>query len=63
MAAIRTGAVLVGHVVRLVEDRGAHGPGVVDALVDVGHLDRDVDDAVAVLAVVVERRARARRRR
>ena len=41
-------AVLVGHVVRLLEDRRALGAGVLDAGVDVGHLERDVDDAVAV---------------
>ncbi len=51
------GAVVVGDVVRLVEDPRAHRPGVLDALVDVGHLQRQVDHAVAVLAVVVEDRA------
>ncbi len=51
------GAVLVGDVVRLDQDRRAHRAGVVDALVDVGHLEGEVDDAVAVLAVVVEHRA------
>ena len=58
MAAIRTRAVLVGHVVRLA--RGPWRPGaarVGDAAVDVGHLQRDVDDAVAVGAVMVEQRA------
>ncbi len=48
---------LVGLVVRLDQDRRAHRPGVLDALVDVGHLDREVHDTVAVLAVVVEHRA------
>ena len=45
---------LVGLVVRLDQDRRAHRAGVVDAAVDVGDLDRQVDDAVAVAAVVVE---------
>ena len=44
---------LVAEVVRLVEDRGALRAGVRDAPVDVGHLEREVDDAVAVPAVVV----------
>lgn len=50
-------AVLVADLVRLLEHRRALGPGVRDALVDVGHLQRDVDDAVAVPAVVVDERA------
>ena len=45
---------LVGDVVRLDEDRRAGRAGVLDALVDVGHLEGEVDDAVAVPAVVVE---------
>ena len=60
------GAVLVGDVVvRLVAATVAPGrAGVRDAAVDVGHLEGDVDDAVAVPAVVVEQRAvRGRRRR
>ena len=48
---------LVGLVVRLDQDRRARRPGVLDALVDVGHLDGEVDDAVAVPAVVLEDRA------
>ncbi len=51
------GAVLVGQVVRLLEDRRALGAGVLDADVDVGHLEGDVGDAVAVDAVVVEHEA------
>ena len=51
------GAVLVGQVVRLLDDHGALRAGVADAPVDVGHLQGDVDDAVAVAAVVVEQRA------
>ena len=51
------GAVLVGDVVRLLQDGRALRAGVRDAPVDVGHLERDVDDAVAVPAVVVEQRA------
>ena len=47
------GAVLVGLVVRLLEDRRAGPLGLGDAPVDVGHLEGDVDDAVAVRAVVV----------
>ena len=47
-------AVLVGEVMRLVDDRRALRPRVGDAAVDVGHLQGDVDDAVAVAAVVVE---------
>jgi hypothetical protein len=43
--------------VRLLDDGGALAAGVVDAAVDVGHLERDVDDAVAVAPVVVEQRA------
>ena len=54
MAASPDGAELVGLVVRLHEDRGAHGARVLDALVDVGDLEREVDDAVAVVAVVLE---------
>ncbi len=50
-------AVLVGDVVRLLEDGRALGPRVPDALVDVGDLEREVDHAVAVLAVVVVQRA------
>ena len=51
------GAVLVGDVLGLLDDRGAHGAGVLDAPVDVGHLQGDVDDAVTVLPVVVEQGA------
>ena len=47
------GAVLVGLVVRLLEDGGPGAPGLGDAPVDVGHLECDVDDAVAVPTVVV----------
>lgn len=50
------GAVLVGDVVRLLEDGGALRAGVLDAPVDVGDLEREVDHAVAVAAVVVEQR-------
>ena len=57
MAADPDGAVLVGDVLGLLDDRGAHGAGVLDAAVDVGHLQGDVDDAVAVRAVVVEQGA------
>ena len=39
---------LVGLVVRLVQDPGTLGAGVADAPVDVGHLEADVDHAVAV---------------
>ncbi len=46
------GAVLVGEVVRLLEHRGARLPRLGDAAVDVGHLEGDVDDAVAVRRVV-----------
>jgi hypothetical protein len=49
--------VLVGDVVRLLQDRRALRPRVGDAAVDVGHLEGDVDDPVAVAAVVVEHRA------
>ena len=51
------GAVLVGDVGRLLHHPGAGGAGVRDAPVDVGHLERDVGDAVAVRPVVVEQRA------
>ena len=51
------GAVLVGDVLGLADDAGAGLAGLGDALVDVGHLERDVDDAVAVAAVVVGQRA------
>ena len=47
------GAELVGLVVRLLQDGGASAPGLGDAPVDVRHLERDVDDTVAVPAVVV----------
>ena len=46
------GAELVADVVRFFEDGGAGAAGVGDALVDVGHFEADVDDAVAVLGVV-----------
>ena len=51
------GAVLVGQVLGLAYDgrAGAHRLG--DAPVDIGHLERDVDHAVAVTAVVVGQRA------
>ena len=63
MARDPDGAVLVGDVVGLLDDGGAHGAGVLDAAVDVGHLQGDVDDAVAVRPVVVEQGAvRARPR-
>ncbi|UMG94252.1 hypothetical protein [Nocardioides sp. TF02-7] len=48
---------LVADLVRLLEDGGALGAGVLDAAVDVGHLERDVDDAVAVPGVVPDERA------
>jgi hypothetical protein len=51
------GAVLVAEVVRFLEDRRALRPRVRDAPVDVGHRERDVEDAVAVPAVVVGQRA------
>ena len=51
------GAVLVGDVVGFVEDDGTLGAGVGDALVDVGDGEGDVDDAVAVGAVVLDQRA------
>ena len=57
MAAIRTVPCSSEIVVRLDQDGGAQRAGVRDALVDVGHLEREVDDAVAVAAVVVEQRA------
>ena len=50
-------AVRVGHVMRLRHDRGACRAGVRHALVHVGHLERHVDDAVAVPPVVVGDRA------
>ena len=50
-------AVLVADRLGLLEDRGASRLGLGDALVDVGHLERDVDDAVAVLGVVGDERA------
>ena len=46
-------AVLVRHVVRLLEHGRALRARVGDALVDVGHLEGQVDHAVAVRAVVV----------
>ena len=48
---------LVGLVVRLDQDRRALPAGVRDAAVDVRHLEGEVDDAVAVPAVVVQQRA------
>jgi non-specific serine/threonine protein kinase len=50
-------AVLVVDVVRLRHDRGARRARVRDALVHVGHLERHVEHAVAVPAVVVGDRA------
>src|SRR5690606_22953562 len=52
------GAVFVAHVVRLLQHRGALRAGVGDAGVDVGYVEGQVDDAVAMLAMVVEQRAR-----
>jgi hypothetical protein len=49
--------VLVGDVGRFLHHPGTGGAGVVDAAVDVGHLEGDVGDAVAVGAVVVEQGA------
>ena len=51
------GAVLVGFFAWLLDDRGARGAGVRRALVHVGHLERHVEHAVAVPAVVVGDRA------
>ena len=51
------GAVLVGDVLGLAYDGGAGRDGLGDAPVDVGDLESDVDDAVAVPAVVVGQRA------
>ena len=48
---------LVGDVVRLLQHGRALRAGVLDAAVDVRHLEGEVDDAVAVRAVVVEQRA------
>ena len=48
---------LVGDVLGLAHDAGAGGLGLGDALVDVGHLEGDVDDAVTVLGVVRDERA------
>ena len=50
------GAVLVGLVVRLDQAGRALHDRVGVRLVDVRHLERDVDDAVAVLGVVAGRR-------
>ena len=44
---------LVADVVRLLEHDRALGGRVGDAAVDVGHRQRDVDDAVAVRPVMV----------
>ncbi len=51
------GAVLVGDVLGLAYDGRAGLAGLGDAAVDVGDLEGDVDDAVAVPAVVVGQRA------
>jgi hypothetical protein len=50
-------AVLVADIVRLLHDRGAGRAGVRHALVHVRHLERHVEHAVAVLAVMVGDRA------
>jgi hypothetical protein len=50
-------AVLVTDVVRLVQDRGSGGRGVLDALVDVGHLQGEVDHTVTVQPVMIQDRA------
>src|SRR5699024_3186531 len=47
-------AVLIAGLVRLLEDGGAGAAGLRDALVDVRHLEGDVDDTVAVLRVVID---------
>ena len=47
----------VAHVVRLGDDRGARRAGMRHALVHVGHLERHVEHAVAVPAVVIGDRA------
>ena len=48
---------LVGLLARLGQDRRALPPRVLHALVHVGHGQREVDDAVAVRAVMIEQRA------
>ena len=48
---------LVGDVLGLAYDGRAGLAGLGDAAVDVGDLERDVDDAVPVTAVVVGQRA------
>ena len=48
---------LVGDVLRLLQDPCAGGPCLLDAPVHVGHLEGDVDDAVAVDAVVIQQGA------
>ena len=57
MAAIRTVPCSSLHVVRLGDDGRALGAGVRDALVDVGHLEGKIDDAVTVAAVVIKQLA------
>ena len=46
------GPVLVRQVVRFFQDRGTGALGLRDAPIDIGHLQRDVDDAVAVAGVM-----------
>lgn len=51
------GAVLVADRLRLLEDPGSGGAGLLDALVDVRDLEGDVDDTVPVLGMVLDERA------
>ena len=48
---------LVGQIMRFLDDSGALCAGSGDAPVDVGHLQGDVDDAVTVAPVMVQQRA------
>ena len=57
MAAIRTVPCSSVRLLRLAHDAGTGLARLGDALVDVGHLERDVDDTVAVLGVVLDEQA------
>src|SRR5699024_2260727 len=48
------GAVVVTDIVRFFQDRGALGPRVFDTRVDVGYFQGNIDDGVAVGAMMIE---------
>src|SRR5690625_2039603 len=48
------GAIVVADIVRFFQDRGALGPRVCDTRVDAGYFQGNIDDAIAVSAMMIE---------